>query len=166
MPSSQDQERVEFEAHFRAYYLTVIPRLLDESGCYLAFLSMVSAIDVLAGLVGPKRGAGERFESFVADFFPSELCNRGRDLWQMRNLMVHALNPGPFALTSGQPHVHLSPYGAATSLNAESFFDALNHAASKYFLRLRTDDALRISFDYRVRSKDGGAPATFIVHEY
>jgi len=53
MPSSQDQERVEFEAHFRAYYLTVIPRLLDESGCYLAFLSMVSAIDVFAGLVGP-----------------------------------------------------------------------------------------------------------------
>jgi len=53
MPSAQDQELVEFEAHFRAYYLTVIPRLLDESGCYLAFLSGVSAIDVFAGLVGP-----------------------------------------------------------------------------------------------------------------
>jgi len=53
-----------------------------------------------------------------------------------------------------------------TGLNAENFLDALKHAASKYFLRVRTDVELRKSFTYRVRSADGGAPATFTVHEY
>jgi len=166
MPTPQDNALSEFERHFHDCYLTAIPRLLDESGCYLAFLSMVSAVDVLAGLVAAKCGAGERFESFVGEFFPSELRNRGRDLWEMRNLMVHALNPGPFALTAGQPQAHLTPFGTATRLNAENFFDALKRAASEYFLRVRTDEALRKSFAYRVRSKDGGAPETFTVQEY
>jgi len=166
MPTPEDKELGEFESHFSDCYLSAIPRLLDASGCYLAFLCMVSAVDALAGLVAPKRGAGERFESFVGEFFPSELRNRGRDLWAMRNLMVHALNPGPFALTAGQPQAHLTPFGSATGLNAENFFDALKQAASEYFLRVRTDEALRKSFEYRVRSKDGGAPETFTVHEY
>jgi hypothetical protein len=166
MPSPEDNDLLEFEGHFNAYYLSAIPRLLDESGCYLAFLSMASAIDVLAGLVAPDRGAGARFESFIADFFPSELRDKGRDLWEMRNLMVHALNPGPFALTSGQPQAHLTSFGSVTGLNAENFYDALKHAASAYFSRVRRDDELRKSFAHRVRSRDGGAPATFIVQEF
>lgn len=156
----------EFETHFDSMYLKAIPRLLDESGLYLAFLSILSAIDGLAGLYAPKMGSGARFKHFVGEFFPIGLRERGEALWQMRNLMVHSFNPGQFALVCGQPRKHLSIWGDATILNGEDFFRALQHAADGYFERLRTDATLLESFAARISSDDGGAPDVLTVIEY
>lgn len=165
--SQESQASVaEFEAHFEAMYLKAIPRLLDEAGSHLAFLSILSAIDGLAGLYAPKLGSGARFKRFVEEFFPAELQGKGQALWEMRNLMVHSFNAGPFALVCGQPHKHLTPWGDATILNGESFFRALQFAASAYFARIRTDSSLLESFLARVRSDDGGAPDVVTVVEY
>ena len=43
----------EFRRHFDQYYLGVIPRLLNERGLFLAFLSMLAAVESLAGTYMP-----------------------------------------------------------------------------------------------------------------
>jgi len=58
-------------------YIGGIPRLLDESGAFLAFLSILTAIEALAGLWSPFAGSGERFKGFVETFFPAEIKPRG-----------------------------------------------------------------------------------------
>jgi hypothetical protein len=43
------QVAAEYRRHFDHYYLGVIPRLLTEEGAFLAFGSMITAIESLAG---------------------------------------------------------------------------------------------------------------------
>ena len=60
----------EFRQHYDQYYLGVIPRLLNEEGMMLAFISLLTGIDCLAGLFQPQKGTGERFQDFIVAFFP------------------------------------------------------------------------------------------------
>ena len=103
------QDIEEFRHHFDSMYIGAIPRLLDETGAFLAFSATLSAIDTLAGAWSPTMGTGERFRGFVKEFFEPELAERAEDLWRFRNLMVHAFNPGPFALVCNQSRLHLTP---------------------------------------------------------
>ncbi len=50
----------DFRFHFDSMYLGGIPRLLDETGAFLSFLCVVTAIDTLAGGWAPALGSGER----------------------------------------------------------------------------------------------------------
>jgi hypothetical protein len=166
MDNSHRAQVDEFRSYFGDIYLRAIPRLLDESGTYLAFLSMLSAIDALAGLLAPRLGSGVRFREFVNSYFPADLRGRREDLWEMRNLMIHAFNPGKFALVCGQPHTHLAPFGAATILNGENFYEALVAASAAFFDRLPEDEEMMDAFIKRVSARDGGAPERFQVVEY
>jgi hypothetical protein len=157
-----DKDIDDFRFHFDSMYVGGIPRLLDETGAFLAFLAIVTAVDALAGAWEPSLGAGERFKGFVATYFPSNLKSRAEDLWRFRNLMVHAFNPGPFALVCNQSRLHLQPHGEVTVLNAQDFYAALVLAAQDYFRDLVKDDALRANFKRRVADKDGGAPDTLV----
>jgi hypothetical protein len=143
-------------------YIGAIPRLLDESGAFLAFLSVLTAVDALAGAWRPSAGSGERFKGFVSTFFPQALRERADDLWTFRNLMVHAFNPGPFALVCNQSRLHLTPHGTVTVLNAQDFYAALVLASQEYFRCLASDDALQNNFRQRIADADGGAPEAFL----
>jgi hypothetical protein len=152
----------DFRSHFDVMYIGAIPRLLDESGAFRAFLSILTAVEALAGVWGPTAGSGERFKGFVASYFPPELRSRADDLWRFRNLMVHAFNPGPFVLVCGQSRLHLTPHGPLTALNAQDFYAALVLASQDYFRSLGSDETLRTNFARRIAHADGGAPDSFL----
>jgi hypothetical protein len=162
MPDSIDKDIDEFRFHFDSMYIGGIPRLLDEAGAFLAFLTTLTAVDALAGVWNPNLGSGERFKGFVEVYFPSNLKLRAEDLWRFRNLMVHAFNPGPFALVCNQSRLHLTPHGEVTVLNAQDFYAALILASQDYFEKLVNDQMLRANFQRRIAEKDGGAPDSCI----
>jgi hypothetical protein len=60
----------EFRRHFDQFYLGVIPRLLNEEGMFLAFVTMLTAIESLAGVYMPDHGTGERVRAFISAYFP------------------------------------------------------------------------------------------------
>ena len=151
-----------FRAQFDGLYIGAFPRLLDQDGGFLAFLVMVSATDSLAGLWSPASGTGERFRSFVGEFFPSGLRERGVDLWGFRNSMVHACNPGgAFTLVVNQSRLHLTPLGVTTVMNAQDFFAALVFASQEYFRRLVGDSVLQGNFARRMSESGGGVPDSY-----
>lgn len=152
----------EFRFHFDAMYIGGIPRLLDEAGSFLSFLATLTAVDALAGAWKPAGGSGDRFKGFVANYFPAGLRERGDELWRMRNLMVHAFNPGTFALVCGQSRLHLTKQGEATILNAQDFYGALMHASRAYFTDLIVSVEMQESFRRRIADKDGGAMQQYV----
>lgn len=77
--------------------------------------------------------------------------------------MVHAFNPGPFALVCNQSRLHLTPHGEVTVLNAQDFYTALVLASQNYYFReLQEEGTLRANFRRRIDEKDGGAPDSHI----
>lgn len=152
----------EFRFHFDSMYIGGIPRLLDETGAFLSFLAMLTAVDALAGVWKPAGGTGERFKGFVTNYFPVGLRERADELWRMRNLMVHAFNPGTFALVCGQSRLHLTKQGEATVLNAQDLYGALMQASRAYFTDLLADSELQENFRRRVADKDGGAMQQYV----
>jgi hypothetical protein len=74
--------------------------------------------------------------------------------------MVHAFNPGPFALVCNQSRLHLTPHGEVTVLNVQDFYAALLLASRSYFSALLSDPELAKNFSRRIADKDGGAPET------
>ncbi len=163
MLGSLEKDIDDFRFHFDSMYLGGIPRLLDESGAFLAFLCVVTAVDTLAGAWAPTMGSGERFKGFIQAYFPMGLRERSEELWRFRNLMVHAFNPEPFALVCHQSRLHLSRQGEVTVLNAEDFYAALLFASAEYFLGVKSDAKLAANFRRRMADSDGGAPQQFTV---
>lgn len=165
-PDQLQRDIYEFRLHFDQIYLDCIPRLLDEKGMFLAFLSFLTAVDVLAGVFSPERKSGEKFRSFAGRFLPEGLCSLSDELWKARNLMVHSFNPGQFGLVSGQSRLHLSKNQSITTLNAQDVYAALVTAARDYFTALQSDPELQQVFAKRIADTDGGAPETHVVREY
>ena len=151
----------EFRENFDSMYLGAIPQLLHENGVFLAFLAIVTAIDALAGFFDPKLASGERFRAFVAAYYPTLLKNHADDLWRLRNLMVHSFNPGPFALTYHQSHLHLTLQHGSVVLNAEDSYSALVSASQAYFEALTSDNVLQKRFLLRLSEDDGGGIQSF-----
>lgn len=135
MPDAQQLSEVaaEYRRHFDQYCLGVIPRLLNEEGMVLAFVSMLTAIESLAGAYQPDGGTGERFKAFVARFFPQAYEAFVERLWKFRNRMVHAFNPSSFAIVCHQSRMHLCEASGARMLNAEDLYADLASASREYF---------------------------------
>ena len=102
-----DDVAAEFRRHFDQYYLGVIPRLLNDEGLFLAFLSMLAAVECLAGTYMPDDGTGARFKAFVSAFFPKTYQPHVDHLWKFRNRMVHSFNPAPFMILCHNSRIHL-----------------------------------------------------------
>ena len=161
---SKHQDIDEFRFHFDAMYVGGIPRLLNDDGAFLAFLAVLTAIDALSGAFAPGEGTGQRFRGFIARFFTEPLATRADDLWTFRNLMVHAFNPGPFALVCHQSRVHLTVQHGLTVLNAEDFYAALIDGSHRYFHALASDERLQTLFAERLADSAGGGVQSFLVH--
>lgn len=155
----------EFRRHFDQCYLGVIPRLLNEEGLYLAFLSMLAAVESLAGTYMPDHGAGERFRAFVSTFFPKSYEPHVDQLWKFRNRMIHSFNPSPFMILSRNSRMHLCDASGTRMLNAEDFYADLVAASRDYFSALYSDLELQARFGRRIASDDGGRPVSYQVVE-
>ena len=167
MADTQDLSDVaaEFRRHFDQYYLGVIPRLLNDEGLFLAFLSMLAAIESLAGTYMPDEGSGERFRAFVSTFFPKTYEFHVDQLWKFRNRMIHSFNPSPFMILCRNSRMHLCDASGVRMLNAEDFYADLVTASRAYFSALYSDLELQRRFGRRVTSDDGGRPLTHQVVE-
>lgn len=150
----------DFRRHFDNHFLGVIPRLMNEEGTYLSFVSMLSAIECLAGAYMPQKGTGERFRAFVTKFFPGVYKGYVDALWEFRNRMIHAFNPHPFTILCHNSRMHLCDAGGSRMLNAEDFYADLLSASRSYFLELYSDINLQKQFGARINADDGGAPVT------
>jgi len=155
----------EFRRHFDQYYLSVIPRLLNGEGLFLAFLSMLTAVDSLAGTYMPDHGTGERFRAFVSTFFPKTYEPHVDQLWTFRNRMIHSFNPTPFMIVCGSSRMHLCDASGVRMLNAEDFYADLITASRAYFNALYSDLELQRRFGKRVTSDDGGRPTSHQIAE-
>ena len=156
-----------YRVYFDTMYVGGIPRLLNEDGAYLSFLAIVSATDALSGLFAPSKVAGERFRAFVETYFPEDHRPHAARLWELRNLIVHSFNPGPyFSLSYHTSRQHLkSPVGQVI-LNAEDLFAALLMASRAYFDALLLDPILQDNFKKRVGAADGGAPEVWVLQQH
>lgn len=167
MTDTQELSEVaaEFRRHFDQYYLGVIPRLLNEEGLCLAFLSMLAALESLAGTYMPDQGTGERFRAFVSTFFPKTYQSHVDQLWKFRNRMIHSFNPSPFMILCHNSRMHLCDASGVQMLNAEDFYADLVTASRAYFSALYSDLELQRRFVKRVTSDDGGRPIAHQVVE-
>ncbi|MBK8534378.1 MAG: hypothetical protein IPL59_04170 [Candidatus Competibacteraceae bacterium] len=155
-PDEMSLIAAEFRRHFDQYYLGVIPRLLNDEGTVLAFVSLLTAVECLAGAYRPNQGSGERFRSFIRTYFPDPYKPFAEQLWQFRNRMVHSFNPSPFAIVCHQSRMHLVKAGQIPVLNAEDFYADVVVAARRYFTALYSDLELQKRFEKRINDNDGG----------
>jgi hypothetical protein len=146
----------EFRRHYDQYYLGVIPRLLNDEGMFLAFVSTLTAIESLAGVSAPTAGSGERFRGFVSKYFPEIYKPFAAPLWKFRNRMIHSFNPSPFAIVCHNSRMHLVTAGDTHVLNAEDFYADTLAASRAYFTDLYSNPQLQQHFHQRVAQDDGG----------
>jgi hypothetical protein len=150
-----------YRHHFDNIFVGGVPKLFNETGIFLSFVSMLSAIEALAGLMAPNIQTGERFISFIETYFPDNYRNHAVNLWKFRNTMIHSFSPGTYLLTCHTSRMHLKNVTEESILlNAEDFFASLLHASSAYFEAVTLDSNLQVNFMKRVANIDGGAPRT------
>ncbi len=146
----------EFRRHFDQYYLGVIPRLLNEEGKFLAFVSMLTAIESLAGAYAPNNGTGDRFRDFISQYFPNLYKPFVAQLWQFRNRMIHSFNPSPFLIVCHSSRMHLGMASGIPMLNAEDFYADTLSASRGYFIDLYSEPMLQRNFEKRIAESEGG----------
>jgi hypothetical protein len=153
-----------YRHHFDNIFVGGIPKLFNETGVFLSFVSMLSAIEALAGLMAPNKPTGERFMSFIETYFPDTYHLQSAGLWKFRNTMIHSFSPGTYLLTCHTSRMHLKAVSEeSTLLNAEDFFASLLQASSNYFEALALDANLQTNFIKRVADSNGGAPRTISI---
>jgi len=156
----------DYRRHFDQFYLGVIPRLLNEEGMFLAFVSILNGIESLAGVYAPDLGTGERFREFVVNYFPASYTPYKDQLWKFRNLMIHAFNPGDFLILCHQSRMHLSEASGKRMLNVEDFYADMVSASRNYFLALYSEAELQKRFAKRISIDDGGRLKTQKIIEH
>jgi hypothetical protein len=147
----------EYRRYFDSIYIAGIPRLLNDDGAFLSFITVVTGTEALAGLYAPAKQNGDRFREFVARYYPAELRAYAEKLWELRNAVVHCFHPGPFALTHHASWAHLQSQDGTIVLNAEDFYAALLIASKAYFSELERSEELQVAFLKRTSSASGGA---------
>ena len=144
---------------FGEIFIRGIPRLLNPDGAYLSFICVFAGTEALAGYrYASVSRNGDRFRSFLADYFEPRYRPLTQELWDLRNSMVHGFSPKHFALCDHQSHLHftdLPPF--LKVLNAEDVYAAFVEATEKYFQQLKADPAIQARFQQRLTSENGGS---------
>jgi len=144
---------------FNRIYLGGIPQLAPKDTAFLGFICTLTAIEALAGYrFAEEPKSGERFKSFVAEYFTHEYSELASDLWDFRNGMIHGFSPRRFALIEHQSHRHLRQDLSSGSkcLNFEDFYSALLQASNRYFAHLEGSPELQALCLKRIDSPHGG----------
>lgn len=161
-----DDPRIENTiALFSKIYLRGIPPTITDDSAFLSFVSMMCAIEALAGyryadsFTGKDRN-GRRFKAFIADYFPTPYKELAERLWAFRCRLVHAFSITGFVLIHHHSEVHLKTQSQTGNLllNAEDTYAALRTAAQTYFADLSNNPALRAIFLMRIDDRSQGGP--------
>lgn len=154
-----------YRHHFDNIFVGGIPKLFTEDAAFLSFVTTLTAIEALAGLMEPKMGTGERFKLFLNRYYSTDYKPHIDNLWKFRNTMIHSFSPGEFLISCHTSRLHLKDVNGAIFLNAENFFSDMLTSANKYFESLITDSNLQANFQKRVSELDGGAPLTLLIQQ-
>lgn len=152
-----------YRHHFDNIFVGGIPKLFTEDAAFLSFVSTLTAIEALAGLMEPKMGTGERFKLFLEHYLPKSYKRHIDSLWKFRNTMTHSFSPGEFLISCHTSRLHLKDVNGAIFLNTENFFSDMLTASNAYFDALYSDLNLQGNFQRRIGELDGGAPLTFSI---
>ncbi len=145
--------------NFSEIFIGGIPRLLNNDGAYLSFICIFAGTEALAGYrYADLQGNGQRFRTFITDYFESRYHPLVNQLWDLRNSMIHSFSPKHFVLCHHQSNLHFTerpPYSKV--LNAEDIYAAFVTAADKYFQSLKTDTNVQTQFQRRLNDQRGGS---------
>ena len=130
------------EKAFRDVMLGGIPFLLKQNDtAFLSIVCSLAAIDALSGYRYRTDKVGERYESFISEYFPAAYKPHADKLYLLRCRMLHNFSPAYFSLTHSRPDLHLRPSPAPDFWISDNvLFDDLKDAASKFFAEVHTDE--------------------------
>jgi len=143
---------------FSEIFLAGIPGLLNDDGAYLSFICVFAGIEALAGYrYSDVKGKGDRFRSFVTEYFEARYGPLANQIWDLRNSMIHCFSPKHFALCHHQSHLHFTDQPPFLKvLNAEDVYAAFVQASEKYFQQLKSDSRIQTLFHKRLTDPEGG----------
>ena len=147
---------------FSRIYLGGVPQLIRDETAFLSFVCMLAGIEALSGYYDPDSSGpganGDRYRTFVTEYFPEPYRPLANNLWEFRNGMTHGFSPRQFALTHHNSPSHFQKTAdGAVILNAEDFYAAFLYAANTYFAALAATSGLQDKFLRRLASKSGGS---------
>jgi hypothetical protein len=145
---------------FKDIILGGIPILLTQNEtAFLSFMCSVAAIDALSGYRYATDKVGDRFQSFVKDYFPSSYLRHAENLYLLRCRILHNFSPAYFTLTHGNPSEHLQKSSIGdTILSDEVFFADLAKPAAKFFGEVESDPGRQDTMNARLLNiEKGGA---------
>jgi hypothetical protein len=144
---------------FSQIFIGGVPQLLNDDGAYLSFICVFAGVEALAGYCYPdEKQNGERFRRFICDYFEARYSEIAKQLWDLRNSMVHGFAPKHFKLCHHKSHRHFTDAPSVLKvLNAEDVYSAFVSATERYFTQLKSDPTIQGQFEKRLRDPDGGA---------
>jgi len=144
---------------FNEIILGGIPFLLKQNEtAFLSFMCSVAAMDALAAYRYTTDKVGERFVTFIKDYFPAAYAPHADNLYQLRCRLLHNFSPAYFTLVHASPAEHLqnSKIGD-TILSDDAFFADLRKAAQKFFDEVQNDPGRQEAMNARLLNvKKGG----------
>src|SRR6267143_1696154 len=146
---------VEIQAAIRGFndiVLGGVPILLKQNKtAFLSFMCMAAAIDALAGYRYATDNVGQRFGSFIKEYFPPRYTAYAENLYKLRCRLLHNFSPAYFTLAHSSPASHLgrSQIGD-TILSDDMFFADLKEAALKFFDEVQKDSSRQSAMDARL----------------
>jgi hypothetical protein len=147
-----------FIAQYRKIFISGIPELLNDKGAYLAFICIFSGIEALAGYCYPEENRnGKKFEGWFKTYFDGKYHPFTKELWELRNSLIHGFSPKHFALCHKQPTLHFSDKPPFIKvLNADSMYEDFKVAAEKYLNLLMSEAYLQESFQQHLSNSTTG----------
>ena len=143
---------------FKQIILQGVPILLRQNEtAFLSFMCSVAAIDALAGYRYTTNNVGERFSSFVKEYFRPVYAPHTDNLYLLRCRLLHNFSPAYFTLVHMSSHLHLSiSVIGDTVLSDDAFFEDLQIASSKFFGEVSSDTLRQNVMNARLANLEKG----------
>jgi hypothetical protein len=143
---------------FNDIFLVGVPLLVKQNEtAFLSFMCSVAAIDALSGYRYTTDNVGNRFKSFLTEYFPSSYAPHIDNLYLLRCRILHNFSPAYFTLSHANPAAHLQKSSIGdTVLNDADFFADVARAADKFFAEVQTDKSRQDAMNSRLFNVDKG----------
>jgi hypothetical protein len=143
---------------FNEIILGGIPFLLKQNEtAFLSFMCSVATIDALAAYRYETDKVGERFVTFIKDYFPAAYRPHADDLYRLRCRLLHNFSPAHFTLVRALPEKHLQKSNISdTILSDDAFFADLSAAAKKFFGEAQKDKGRQDAMNDRLLNVNKG----------
>jgi len=143
---------------FKEIIIDGVPILLQQNEtAFLSFMCCVAAIDALAGYRYETNKVGERFETFIKEYFPASYTSHAANLYKLRCRLLHNFSPAHFTLAHAKSAMHFQQSGIGDPiLSDDVFFSDLREAALKFFDEVQKDTKRQDAMNARLLNLEKG----------